>query len=233
MPKGAGNFDHARPQSRYHAAMRCWILVASVACVGIFALGTAAPARAEFDPEFEITLLGGAAFRRDLPTEGVSAEFEPGWTVGGMFGLRPRPDMAQVFFVSYQFQRSPLQVRSDTRPDTQVPVFVHLVQAGLEADTELRPWLYPVVGLSVGATGYQPDRQTAQAQWFFTVGVHGGVKIPLGRHVGLRMQGRVLSTAMPDGTDIFCSQGGEPCIQSDDGKILFTGDASAGIYFVF
>jgi hypothetical protein len=214
-------------------AMRVRQLVASVALVLLLTLPGAGAARAGGGPEFELTLLGGAAFRRDLPTEGVSAEFDTGWTAGGMFGIRPTPKTAQILFVTYQFQRSPLQVRVDTRPDVEVPVFVHLVHAGVEADTELRPWLHPVLGVSLGATGYQPDREAAQAQWFFSIGVHGGVKIPLGDHAGLRLQARVLSTAMPGGDDLFCSNTSGTCIRVDDGGILFTGDASAGVYFVF
>lgn len=215
------------------ARMRCWKLVASAALLGLLALPGPAAARADDGPQFEMTLLGGVAFPHDLPTEGVSTEFDAGWTVGGMFGVRPTPKRPQVFFVSYQFQRSPLQVRVDTRPDTEVPVFVHLVHAGVEADTEIRPWLRPLLGVSLGATGYQPDREAAQAQWFFSVGVHGGVKFPVSNRWGLRLQARVLTTAMPGGDDLFCSDASGTCIQVDDGGILFTGDASAGVYFTF
>lgn len=214
-------------------AMRCRQLVASVPLVLLLALPVAGAARADGGPEFELTLLGGAAFRRDLPTEGVSADFDTGWTAGGMFGVRPTPKTPQILFVHYQFQRSPLRVQVDTRPDVEVPVFVHLVHAGVEADAELRPWLHPVLGVSLGATGYQPDREAARAQWFFSVGVHGGVKIPFGEHAGLRLQARVLTTAMPDGDDLFCSDSSGACIRVDDGGVLFTGDASAGVYLVF
>jgi hypothetical protein len=213
--------------------IRCWTLIATVALTGLLSLPAVGTARADGGAQLELTLLGGAGFRRSLPTEGISTEFDPGWNVGGMLGVRPGSDWAQVFFVSYQLQRSPLQVSVDTRPDVEVPVFIHLVHAGIEADGEFRPWLLPFLGASLGATGYQPARSASDDVWFFSVGVHGGVKVPIRHRLGLRLQGRVLTTVMREGKDIFCSNQSGTCIGSDDDRILISGDAAAGFYFVF
>lgn len=210
--------------------MRRWILVVSIALLGGVSPLAAAPALA--DPQFEISLLGGGTFGGDFRVDEASGDFGSTWNVGGMIGIRPRPDDRQVFFVSYQFQRSDLDLEIKNRPPTSLPVFIGHAHGGVEVDGELFPRLHPFLNVSLGATHYTPDREGTETTWFFSTGLRGGVKVPITSWLGLRLQAGMMATVIGDGKDIICVSNGS-CIPASDALGVIQGDAAGGLYLRF
>ncbi len=211
--------------------MRRWLLVVSVALLGLAPTLFARPASA--GPQVELTVLGGGMFGGDFQTEEVDGQFGNTWNVSGMLGLRPSEDDHQVFFVSYQYQLSDLELDFETRPDLTVPLHIGRVHAGIEADGRLKKWIHPFLGLSLGATHYTPDFEDTKTTWFFSTALYGGVKVPLASWVGLRLQGGMVATVIGEDAGIVCLSNTGTCITAEQALGVIQAEAAGGLYFRF
>jgi hypothetical protein len=212
--------------------MRCWILAASISLLGL--MSTLVPAPAHARPEVEISLLGGGTFGGEGEGEDVlSAEYQTTWNVGGMIGLRPRPDHHQVFFVSYQYQAAELDLDIWMRPPAKLPIHIGVLHGGIEVDGALTSRIHPFLNLSLGATHYTPDVAGTETTWFFSTGLRGGFKVPITSWLGLRVGAGFLATVIPDGKGIFCLEGGGACVTAQETIGVYQGEATGGLYLRF
>jgi hypothetical protein len=86
-----------------------------------------------------------------------------------------------------------------------------------------QPFLTGFLGLThYGAAGDDEVR--------FTLGAGGGVRFPLGRHLGLRLDGRVFTTFVDVDGAAACSGG---CIVGLNVNVVWQGEFTAGLVFVF
>jgi hypothetical protein len=65
----------------------------------------------------------------------------------------------------------------------------------------------------------------------FSFGVGGGVKVPFGRHLGLRFEARAYGTVLNNNSDVLCTGGN--CLIHVSGTLLWQYEANAGIYLSF
>lgn len=80
----------------------------------------------------------------------------------------------------------------------------------------------PFFAGSVGATLLDPDLPNADSETRASASLGGGVKVRLGEHIGVRLEGRGFWTDTEDG-------GNDDCCQDEGG--LFQGEALAGLVF--
>lgn len=91
--------------------------------------------------------------------------------------------------------------------------------------------VHPYVAGGLGATHFAPHGSGLDSKTHFSVSLGGGVKVPVSRHVGLRIEGRGFLTILPDSAELFCvSSGGAACrakVRGDAfGQFLFLAGVS-------
>jgi opacity protein-like surface antigen len=89
----------------------------------------------------------------------------------------------------------------------------------------------PFFGGTVGATRLSPDAPGLNSDTNFSLGLAGGVKPFLTKHVGLRLEGRVFATQVDSDSAAFCTNGS--CRIFYDGDFLWQYTANAGIVIGF
>jgi hypothetical protein len=67
----------------------------------------------------------------------------------------------------------------------------------------------PFFGITVGATQFNPDGPGLDDETKLSFSVGGGVKMPITRHIGLRLDARAFVTLLDSDADIFCISGTE------------------------
>ena len=89
----------------------------------------------------------------------------------------------------------------------------------------------PFFGGTAGATRLSPDAPGLDSDTNFSVGLAGGVKLFLTKHVGLRLEARVLATQVDSESAAFCTN--NTCRIFYDGDFLWQYTANAGIVIGF
>lgn len=60
------------------------------------------------------------------------------------------------------------------------------------------------IGASLGVTNFEPETANFSGDAYFAFGLYGGVKVALGKHAGLRLQGQWVSTWVGSSSDVIC-----------------------------
>jgi hypothetical protein len=97
-----------------------------------------------------------------------------------------------------------------------------------EEDARVRPY----VGMGLGVTRLLPEPAGLQDETLFSASFAAGVKVRLGRHVGLRLEGRGLFTFLEGSDSTFC-QTGQGCQVSAAGSGISQGDFRVGLVLRF
>jgi len=221
----------------FRRAARLALLVSTATLL----VAPAALAERAMDPGFELTGLGGIGFGGDFEatdTGGApfSAQIQAGPLFNAMFGFRPYSDEGRLIIVTYQRQFTEVTVRPDSGGSVDLDLDIGYLHAGGEIDGRATKWIHPFFGLTIGATHFsskQPGAKTTS--WFFSGGVHGGIKVPFGDHFGLRFQGRYLGTLLNADKQLFCetSDGASCVLTVDDVTGAHQGEFSGGVYVAF
>jgi hypothetical protein len=90
----------------------------------------------------------------------------------------------------------------------------------------------PYVGAGLGITRLLPEPAGLQDETRFSASFAAGVKVWLGRHVGLRFEARGFFTVLGDDGDVFCGTRGECLVAAEDGDIS-QADLRAGLVLRF
>jgi hypothetical protein len=194
----------------------------------------ALPAAAErpIDPSIEISALAGGAFGGSIKLEdGDKIDLGASWAVNAILGIRLRSDEGKLLVVSYHMTRSPATFTIDGQSSTSDVDVGHL-QFGGEIDGRMAPYFKPFFGLTVGAAHFSPT-WGADTEWFFSAGFYGGVKVPVNKHFGLRLQGRMMGTIISGNSSLFFGPGGGAVVTVDSVSGPIQGDLQAGLYYAF
>ena len=134
-----------------------------------------------------------------------------------------------------------LYARQDTRLQTAdiftgVPVFdlaLETWQIGgtyLFGDDDGRA--RPFVAVGLGLTRLLPEPDGLSDETRFSASFGAGVKLWLGRHVGIRLEGRGFFTVLDSNSQTFCG-GANGCVIHTTGSELSQAEARAGLIFRF
>jgi hypothetical protein len=93
----------------------------------------------------------------------------------------------------------------------------------------------PFIAMTVGASRFDPNFDGSSAKTFFSGSLGAGVKLQLGRRIGLRLEARGFGTLVDNDSRLFCgsSPAGGGCLIIAEGKVLWQTEARAGIAFQF
>jgi len=89
----------------------------------------------------------------------------------------------------------------------------------------------PFMVASLGATYISPQQAGYQSETKFSFGIGGGVKLPIGRHFGLRLEARAYGTVLNNDSSAVCTNGS--CLIHVSGNLMWQYEANAGVYLSF
>jgi Outer membrane protein beta-barrel domain len=92
--------------------------------------------------------------------------------------------------------------------------------------------LRPYIGLGLGVTRLLPGPAPLQDETRFCASFAGGLKVWLGRHLGLRLEARGFFTVLESDSDSFCGTG-EGCLIHLSGSDIDQGEFRAGLVLRF
>jgi hypothetical protein len=91
--------------------------------------------------------------------------------------------------------------------------------------------IQPFMVATLGATYLSPQQSGYQNEIKFSFGLGGGVKVPIGRHFGLRLEARAYGTVLDNNSSAVCTNGS--CIIHVSGSLMWQYEANAGVYIAF
>jgi opacity protein-like surface antigen len=171
-----------------------------------------------------------------------------GYRSGGSFdeagtGANLKLDTAKSYGLVADFRVSPetevelLWSHQSSQLKADVPVSVPLFDVDIDYIHLGGTYLFssgrmqPFFAATLGATLFNPHRDGFDNETKFSFGVGGGVKMPLGRHFGLRAEARAYGTVLDGNSSILCSGGS--CLINAAGTVLWQYEANAGVYLSF
>jgi hypothetical protein len=89
----------------------------------------------------------------------------------------------------------------------------------------------PFMVATLGVTYISPQQSGYQNETKFSFGIGGGVKVPVGRHFGLRLEARAYGTVLDNNSSAVCTSG--TCVIHVSGNLMWQYEANAGIYIAF
>ena len=89
----------------------------------------------------------------------------------------------------------------------------------------------PFMVATLGATYFSPQQSGYQNETKFSFGIGGGVKLPVGRHFGLRLEARAYGTVLNNNSSAVCTN--NSCLIHVSGNLMWQYEANAGVYVSF
>ena len=179
-------------------------------------------------PRFELTPFAGYQSGEEFSdqTTGVRLKLESTQSVGLILDMTVAPDTQ--FEIYYSKAESSLSPEGGGPVSTDIKVeYLHLGAIYAFNRGRVRPFF----GGTAGATRLTPDAPGLNNDTNFSVGLAGGVKLFLTKHVGLRLEARVFATQVDSDSAAFCTNGS--CRIFYDGDFLWQYTANAGIVIGF
>jgi hypothetical protein len=90
---------------------------------------------------------------------------------------------------------------------------------------------HPFFAVSVGATRFAPDEAGLDDLTRPSLSLGGGVKVMFSEAIGLRLEGRLISTWVEENDDSFCDR--RTCYDFDEDVYFYQGEARAGLVVGF
>ena len=94
-----------------------------------------------------------------------------------------------------------------------------------------REGIQPFMVATLGATYLSPQQAGYQNETRFSFGIGGGVRLPVGRHFGLRLEARAYGTVLNNDSSAVCTNGS--CLIHVSGNLMWQYEANAGVYVSF
>lgn len=88
------------------------------------------------------------------------------------------------------------------------------------------------LGFSLGVTSFDPGSSGYNGDSQFAFSFYGGAKVPLAKHVGLRLQGQWITTYVGSDEEVFCDPFGF-CYSVSNASYVGQFELSAGVAFRF
>lgn len=178
---------------------------------------------------------GDFTYEVDLFGEALDFEVENGESFGAIVDVAL---YRNNLFLELYFSRQDTALVEESGffdPDDPLVLFVDLDVEVYHAGVNYQ-WVAgqvrPFLGGSAGITRFHPLRSTAESEDRFSVGVNGGVKVLFSDHLGVRIEGRAISTFIDDGDDVFCDRYRDQCFRGGD-AYFFQSEVLAGLVFAF
>jgi len=89
----------------------------------------------------------------------------------------------------------------------------------------------PFMVATMGVTYISPQQPGYQNETKFSFGLGGGVKLPVGRHFGLRLEARAYGTVLNNNSSAVCTS--NSCLIHVSGNLMWQYEANAGVYLSF
>ena len=205
----------------------------SVSAAAAAALCLSLPAQAADEPEynnFEFTPFFGhmAGGEFEDPTDSSDRDLDAG-TDFGLFA-----DAATDWWRHYEM----LYVRNSTTVDGVEPfdMDVEYLQFGGTVsypDTEYTH-VIPYFGMTIGAARFSPDGSGLDDETKFAATIGGGLRIPINKRFGVRLDLRAFGTVLNSESDIFCvSSAGLTCRIKAKGDFFLQYAANLGVTIGF
>jgi opacity protein-like surface antigen len=172
----------------------------------------------------EVTVFGGRAFGGSLDDTDTlqSVDLEPATVLGGVFNVESSDENS---FYEFSYLRENSAFEGTLPFDVSIEYF-HVGGYVAGSDKPLR--ISPYFLATVGATRLTPDDSAYKSHTVFSAAVGGGMKFPITRYFGLRLDGRVYGTFIDSKTDIFCQLPSTGCAIHFQGKTVLRGMVNLG-----
>lgn len=174
--------------------------IAAAALVGSLAFGASAQAADEnLTSTFQITpffgQMAGGGF--ESPTDGADRDVEADSNIGIFLNL-----VADVPERQYEL----LYTKQSSEIDGGVPLDLDIeyLQIGGIVSYPQQPHVIPYFGATVGAARFSPDAAGLDEETKIAFSVGGGVKFPITKNLGIRLDFRGYITLLEDDSEIFC-----------------------------
>jgi len=213
-------------------------ILPNLVLLALAVLLVAPPAAAQEPSRFEITPFVGYRFGGDFTAfDDFDDElFDTGLTIedDASFGVVADVNLFRNLYLELLFSRQSTELTLDEGfllpREVLFDIDVDTYHAGV-----LYQWtpgqVQPFVTATAGVTRFSPDRGGLSSDTQFSIAFGGGVKLKLSDVVGLRFDGRVMSTFVDEDEEIFC--GRRYCYSYDDSSYLVQGEITAGLLFAF
>ena len=202
------------------------ITIGMLACLAASAAAIAQ--QPEQSPRFELTPFAGYQSSEKFTDEttGTRLKLESAPSAGLIFGMNVAPDIQLEFL--YSRAKSSLSPEGGGPVPTDIKVeYLHVGAIYVFSSGRVQPFF----GGTAGAARFSPDAPGLHSETNFSVGLAGGVKLFLTKHVGLRLEARVFATQVDSDSAAFCNNGS--CRIFYDGDFLWQYTANAGIVIGF
>ena len=158
-------------------------------------------------------------------TTGATVKVKETDSFGLILSMKKTPDTTYDFL----FSRQSTELQPSTSPDSTESIRIDYYQVGGTVFYHVDR-LHPFVTGGVGATHISPANDAFSSETKFSLSVGGGLKVPLGQNVGLRLEARGYGTVVDSGGSILCSGG---CVAQFKGSLFMQFEASAGLSIAF
>ncbi len=210
------------------AANRAGAAISTGMLFWLLASATAIAQQPEQWPRFELTPFAGYQSGEEFTdqTTGTRLKLESAPSAGLILDMNVAPDTQLEFY--YSRAESSLSPEGGGPVPTDIKVeYLHVGAIYAFSRDRVRPFF----GGTAGATRLSPDASGLNSDTNFSVGLTGGVKLFLTKHVGLRLEARVFATQVDSESAAFCTNG--TCRIFYDGDFLWQYTANAGIVIGF
>jgi len=172
---------------------------------------------------------GGTIFARDSRLFRVDADVAPNPNLGISVGIPLGDNGMKLEFMATR-QMSELETGSGLfGPSNELAdIDVTYIHAGLQFPFAANRTATPFVVVSAGLANVDPDLAGVQAENRFSASAGVGVKVPLNRNLGLRLEGRGFFTALQNNNNDNCAF----CDSFED-RNFYQGQVNLGLIFSF
>lgn len=189
----------------------------------------------------EITLMAGYRITDDLKISSDLAETDPNQSEQETLSLDETASFTLIYDRTYR-----------KRPNTQLEIYLSRQRTTLDTSEPFQngegfdldvyyahaggTYLFreqgavPFVAGTIGITHMRPTDTEYNPETRFSLRIGGGIKLPLAKHVGLRLEATGLLTYFDTNTEIFCSGG---CVARVEGSAFTQVDLGAGLVIAF
>jgi len=183
--------------------------------------------------KFELSPFAGYRFGGEFEEEGTERTFDLGDSNAHGIILNIREEANTQWEVLYARQSTAV----DTQPPLAEPVpdldveYLHFGGTYLGDGLNTRPFLAATIGLS----RFDPKPSGSGAETYFSASIGGGVQLRAAKRVGIRLEGRVVTTFVDSDSQIFCRSGGVTnfCAIRVEGSTFTQFELRAGLVFRF
>jgi opacity protein-like surface antigen len=191
-------------------------------------------------PAFEITIFGGYRYGGEfetIPPEDNPATGIDESAVGGRsLDLKDTPfvgitlNFEQTEDAYYEFTYSRQETELEGENFDLTVEYLHLGGIVQWSDGD-KDHVVPFFGMTVGGTRFTPGNDDLDDETNFSLGVAGGIKFPITRHFGLRLEGRGYFTFLDSSSSVFCASigGAGSCAIRVSGSSFFQAQGLLGV----